>query len=239
MSQPARNLHTAGLSFPSGHVRVLGPPASGKTTLLVRRFEELEARDPGATRILTYSRLSHERLLAAITASVPERLGRPPVYTYLSCAKEVFPRSPEIIGGAEERILLGEIIGRGEPRLSSGYKSVLSTARFQTAALDLFHILMQNGISGDRLEALRASKRLGDRLGDMLALYRAFRAAIDKRSLSTFYDLVWKAVERLESDPGLNPFRRARTVLVEDFQDVDAGQYALLKAVAPPGGRPP
>jgi superfamily I DNA/RNA helicase/CRISPR/Cas system-associated exonuclease Cas4 (RecB family) len=224
------------MRFPSGHARILGPPGSGKTTLLVRRFEELDARGPGTTRVLTYSRQSHERLLAAITESSSARLGRPPVYTYLSCAKEAFPRPPEIISGAEEWILLDEVVGKNAARLSSVYKTIHSTARFQKAALDLFHILMQNGISGGRLETLRTSGHCGNRLGDMLMLYGAFCDALEKRALATFYDLVWKAVDWLGSHPELNPFGGALTLLVEDFQDVDAGQYALLTAVAPPGG---
>lgn len=226
-----REIEQTVTEYAAGHLRVLGPPGSGKTTLLVRRFEALEARDPGATLVLTYSRQSQERLLDAITAARPAGIERPPVTTYTALAIQAFVRPPEILSGVEEWLLLDAVVKKNRRRFESEYRAVCATRRFQDAALECCHVLMQNGISASDAEAMGGCSA---RLSDILSLYSLFLDALGERV--TYYNLAWRAVERLLSTHGRNPFSGRAHVLIEDFQDVDAGQYALLRAAASGGG---
>jgi superfamily I DNA/RNA helicase len=233
MNQSTREIEQAVTDFSAGHMRVLGPPGSGKTTLLVRRFEALEAREPGAARIITYSRQSLDRLLDAVTRKTPGRMERPPVATYISLAKQMFVDPPEILSGIEEQLLFDAVVKKNCRRLASVYESIASTRRFQGAALDCCHALMQNDVFIPEVEAVRAAG-CSERLGDVLTLYTLFLEALGRRV--TYYNLAWKAVAELEAFPERNPFKECSSLLIEDFQDIDAGQYALLQAAVPPAG---
>jgi superfamily I DNA/RNA helicase len=53
------------LSSTDGHVRVLGPPGSGKTSTLLERFKNLEKDGSrGQIAVVTYTRESRESLLS-------------------------------------------------------------------------------------------------------------------------------------------------------------------------------
>ena len=218
-----------------GHLRVLGPPGSGKTSLLISRFAALEERARGSTLVITYSRQSQERLLDAITASAPAGIGRPPVTTHTALARQVFARPLEVLSGVEEQLLLDAVAKQNRDLLKSGYGAICATRRFQDAALECCHLLMQNGVTADEASVMRETVH-GERLADILRLYSLFLDALGGRA--TYYDLAWRARAELDMERGRNPLASATTVLIEDFQDIDPGQYALLAAMAPPRGGP-
>ena len=57
-----------------GHLRVLGPPASGKTTLLMERFRHLEAAGV-KTAVITYAREHRDRLRTVASRHLLEHAG--------------------------------------------------------------------------------------------------------------------------------------------------------------------
>jgi hypothetical protein len=260
------------IEHPTAHMRVLGPPGSGKTRLLVERFRSLEARGPrgggwasgesgrasgesgrvtgesggvsaerGGVFVLTYSAESHKRLTDAVFDRGTARLGRPPVYTYTRLAQEIVEsshgRSPDFVGDLEERLLLEEVIARCETRMTSELASICRTERFIEAALESCHILLQNGAGAEELAGMAGLAKKSAELADVLLLYAEFRRAIEKTGAVTYYDVSWVAAKCLRDGRADHPLRRAAAILVEDFQDIDAGQFELLMSIAPPDGR--
>ena len=73
------------------HMRVLGPPGSGKTSLLIERFRRLSERAgrDDAVAVITYTRENSHRLTAALLESGSSRFGRSPVFTYHQLALHV------------------------------------------------------------------------------------------------------------------------------------------------------
>lgn len=226
------------VEYPTAHLRVLGPPGSGKTRLLVDRFRALEAREGEKVYIVTYSGENLKRLTRAVCAKNTARSGAPRVLTYSRLAVEVIEaaggRPPAIVTDLEEHLLLEEVIAGREARLESDLRSICRSARFREDVLGACRVLLQNGVSGRRLGALKKTAPSAE-VSDILVLYEGFRGALDAKGAATFYDIAWAALAHGEGFRR-HPLSKAAAVLVEDFQDVDAGQFALLEALAPPGG---
>ncbi|MBP2681319.1 MAG: superfamily helicase, partial [Candidatus Krumholzibacteriota bacterium] len=249
------------IEHPTSHIRVLGPPASGTTSLLVERFRALSQRhaggrsggidgapgdrgapaDGGAVYILTYSAESHKRLTDAVFDKNTARVGPPPVLTYTRLAQEIIEsscgRSPVSLSDLEERLLLEEVIARHQTRMTSELASICRTERFIEDALEACHILLQNGFGEDALPLMAGFAKKSAELSDVLLLYAEFRRAIEKMGAVTYYDVSWEAAKSLRDGRADHPLTRAAAILVEDFQDIDAGQFELLTSVAPPNGR--
>lgn len=245
------------IEHPTAHMRVLGPPGSGKTRLLVERFRALEARhrEPAAPRgngaaragagtggvyILTYSAQSHTRLTGAVFGKNTARLGPSPVLTYTRLAQEIIEsstgRSPFIVDDLEERLLLDDVIARHETRMKSELCSICRSERFLEDVLEACHILLQNGGEEGVLAGIELCAGKNAELHDVLSLYREYRRALESMGGVTYYDVSWAAVECLRRGFFDHPLTNAAAILVEDFQDIDAGQFELLKWIAPPGG---
>ena len=72
----------------NGHLRVLGPPCCGKTTVMLERFRWLEANGHHPA-IIAYGRDHRDRLVEALLPEHAARLGRVPVWTFPQLAGEV------------------------------------------------------------------------------------------------------------------------------------------------------
>jgi len=221
-----------------GHLRVLGPPASGKTTLLVDRFRHLEAAGVH-TAVIAYTRDHRDRLTGDLLPPDSARFGRVPIYTYHTLAGEILggesAGASRVIGEMEESILLRRVLRRTKDRISSDYRRTLDSTAFQRTVLSVLHVLFQNGVDDDRCDALIRSTG-SMRLRDLFVIYFEFRQFLRSYGFVTYYDEAWRAAELAAQRPGVGPFAGAGVLLIDDFQDVDPGQYALIRAVAPPHG---
>ncbi len=232
------------IEFPNKHLRVLGPPGSGKTSLLLeryRRFLRNGCNDPLRVVIVTYSYENARSLVEAILPSTSFLLGRLPVFRYFELAREVMASvsiAPLRFSEIEERLHMDHTLHRFHENLRSDYRTIYRSEKFQQAILELVHVLLQNGVSTGDLGKIKNAVGPDLRLADVLGIYETFLEDLRApgRECVTDYDVCWRAAEALENNPERNPFRETELFLVDDFQDVDAGQFALLQAIAPPDG---
>ncbi|MFQ5512185.1 MAG: PD-(D/E)XK nuclease family protein [Candidatus Krumholzibacteriia bacterium] len=238
MDVPRDDVARTVVDHPAGHLRVLGPPGSGKTRLVIERYRALARAGSGAF-ILTYSREQLKRITRDLIATGTSNAGISPVLTHFTLAREIVAASgwkaPRIVEGIEEALLVRQILDRYASDFKSDYKTINESEIFQRDLIALFHLLVQNGIKEDALAALKSSAR-GARLVDALALYERYLAGLSATGCVTFYDMSWVAAGACAALPSAHPFRRARVWLVDDFQDIDAGQFALLNALVEPNG---
>lgn len=218
-------------------LRVLGPPGTGKTTCLIERYRALSAE--GDVVALSYTRRNVESLTAAVVAANSARLGRSPVSSYHELALEVMSAAPQrlrLLGEMEELVLLDQVLEKVSAQLRSDYQSIYRSDAFHRAVLGVIHTLLRNNVTDADLDRLRDSATAA-RFQDILAACGEFTAQLRERGLMTYHDVAWRATEVVARDPQLNPWLGVRAVLIDDFGDVDPGQYALVKTLAPPGGR--
>lgn len=228
-----------------GHIRVMGPPASGKTSALLERYRQLERdKSAGGAVILTYTRESRESLLAELLPHGSARFGYTPVYTYHQMAQEIIgacsPDGSRLVTEMEQAVLLRRLLRRVGGDLRSDYRRTTGSAAFQKSLLAVINTLFQNGVESRHEDRLPATDYPA-RLQDILYIYFRFREQIRSIGGFTWHDAAWTAARLAVSrpgaiPPGVSPGENGY-LLVEDFHDVDPGQYALIRAVAPPGGR--
>lgn len=228
------------VKYPAKHLRVLGLPGSGKTRLLIDRYKNLTtSEDATPVFILTYSREQLHRISEAVLDDGSTHEGLPPVLTHFTLAREIIAASgaepPRIVEGFEEALLVERIVRRSEKTLKSDYRKITSSERFQRELLDLFHLLQQNAIRGESLQRLTAARQPAD-CRDVLYLYAEFVAALEAERAATFYDVSWIASRACQRLPADHALLRVGVILVDDFQDIDAGQFAVLCNLAPPEG---
>lgn len=227
------------IEYSGRHLRVLGPPASGKTSRLLDRFRHLE-RAGASAAVVTYTRASADRLTAELLAKNSARFGRVPVYTYHMLSREISGSAPAVdstvIGEMEEAVLLRRVLQRMKKTLTSDYRGTLDSTSFQRTILGVLHALSQNGVTVGDCDALLESVT-SRRVRDLLLMYREYRKYLQSKRFMTYHDEAWHAAGLIDGSLTFNPLADVDVILIDDFHDVDPGQYALIRAVAPPDGR--
>ncbi len=229
------------IRHPAEHLRVLGLAGSGKTRLVVERYKALvQENEPGAVFVITYSRDQLRRITEALLQDGQGLDGLSPVLTHFTLARETLAASgrkpPRVIDDLEERLLVHKIIDDNLRQLKSDYRRIRDSKSFQQELLSVFHLFLQHGVVGGHVERLKAKASRDERLRDIVLLYEKYREALVVAQRVTYYDISRAAASACGELSRDHPLRQARAILVDDFQDIDAGQFELLTALAPPGG---
>ncbi len=226
------------LDGPPGHARVLGPPGSGKTTLLVERYRALVARGhrPG---IVAFGRDPQQRLLDLIVTPGGSHLGPTPVTTHALIATAILdvarPGRPRTLRDVDELLVLGRLLRRDPSLLASDLAAIAGSPTFLRDLLEAMHALAQHGLDDDAVRKA-ASASAGPRVRDVFAVYARYRKECATRGLVTFYDAAWRAAERFEAGGIDSPLADFDVVLIDDFHDLDPGQFRLLSRLVPANG---
>ncbi len=226
------------LDRPPGHARVLGPPASGKTTLLVERYRALVQRghQPG---VIAFGRAQQDRLLDAILPPGTAILGASPVTTHALLASSILsaanPSRLRTLRDVDELIVLGRLLRREPDLLTSDLASIAGSTTLLRDVLEVVHVLAQQGLTA--ADARRCVQHCGNaRARDVLLVFAEYTEACAERGVTTFYDAAWRAAERYEAGGIPSPLADFDVVLIDDFQDLDPGQFHLLMKLAAPDG---
>ena len=244
------------VDHPGGPLLVLAGPGTGKTTTLV---EAVVARinagiDPERVLVLTFGRKAAGELRERITARLDRTVREPLARTFHSYCFGVLRReaalagepAPRLLAGPEQDLIVrdllrGEVEGLGRPSgWPTALRPALLTRGFAQELRDLMLRCVERGVGPADLDRLgrdyerpdwRAAARFFDQYTEVTAL--AERAAYDPA------ELVRAVVDRF-GDPEADLLRRERTaydwIFVDEFQDTDPAQEALLRALVPPGG---
>lgn len=229
--------HRAATAGMGAHL-VLAGPGTGKTTTLVARFAHLVqgGLDPSQILAVTFTRKAAE----ALRSRIGQTLGRMPdsnsVGTFHSLAgrmlRDLAPAAGVSPGFSiadnrasravlhEHRIFWDEdedlldIIAGAKERL-------LSPKAFKTASKTWI-------ANGERPSYYEAAARF----------YGTYQSALENRNMVDFGDLVMKLIEAMDEDPerAASLINRFTHVLVDEYQDVNPAQIALIERLIAPHG---
>ena len=232
-----------------GPLLVLAGPGTGKTTTMVEAIVDLvERRGVGPEEILalTFSRKAADQLRDRVTARLGRTLGSSLSSTFHSFAyslvrrhavKDAYSAPLRLLSAAQQDVVLRDLL-QPTPEAVAWPDSLAEAVRTRGFAHEVQLLLArarERGLSGDRLVAL------GDRVGrpEWTAAGRFledYLDILDAQSALDYPDLVVRAVA-LADQPGIRAELRSRYrwVFVDEYQDTDPSQVALLQALAGDG----
>ena len=233
------------VAHPGGPLLVLAGPGTGKTTTLVEAVVDRVARglSPEQVLVLTFSRKAAEELRGRITARLGRTVTSPAASTFhawcSALVRHYVPSPPRLLSEPEREVrihdlLLGNADGIGT-RWPKPVAPALRVRGFAREVADLLDRARERGLSGVALSRLgRAVERpewvaAGEFLEEYLDVLDA-RGEVDYAGLVSLTAAVLSRREVLDEVRD-----RYRAVFVDEYQDTDPSQEALLRLVAGDG----
>jgi superfamily I DNA/RNA helicase/RecB family exonuclease len=238
-----------------GPLLVLAGPGTGKTTSIVETVvERITARqiDPERVLVLTFSRKAAQELRERITTRLHRTTRQPLALTFHSYAYALVRREfvlagdapPTLLSGPEQllevrRMLRGEaagaqaVPGHWPPRL----RPALATRGFAAELRDFLLRAAERGLDGQGLAGLGRRRDRDDWVaaGGFLDRYTA-RFDLAPVPAYDYAEIVRIAAALLSRAATRDRERKAYdVVLVDEYQDTDPAQEALLHALAGDG----
>ncbi len=230
-----------------------GGPGTGKTTVLVEaalsRIQE--GQNPDSILLLTFGRERASELRDAIALRTTKTMFEPLARTFHSLAFSIIKMKakddpePILLSGPEQESYIKELL-QGD--IADGYKewpedlhAALTTNGFARELRDLILRASERGIGPDDLEKLGASE--GEKYWSAAAkFWKRYLKSMVMREISATdaklridpSELVSRAAIHLHNNPDVLTNLRARftTIMVDEFQESDPAQRALLAMLA-------
>jgi len=210
------------IEAPLGPVLVVAGPGAGKTFCLIARIHHL----------IDTLHMAPERICAVtFTNRAAEEIA-------VRLKHTLEHRAEGITRGTIHALCLAVLREHAE---AAGLRKGFGVAdeQYQKVILGRLHVpLEQRGSLLNRFSRHRVQKHDFELTADDARLYREYAAWLAHRNMLDFDDLVSKAEELLRTRGDLADAIAARWdyLLVDEFQDVNAVQYDLLKRLAAPHG---
>ena len=231
----------------AGPLRIVAGPGTGKTHQLVTRYVDLVQGGHAGRRqilVLTFSTSAAAEIEQRIDERLTDSYDQAWVSTFHSfCWRLLREHRPDptrlLLSGFQEWVAMRRVLEQMEGARLGRLEQVRAHDIFAQDLLAFVALLKQNLVHPAAF-ALAAEATGSERLRSLAAVYAAYQSRLQEAHLVDFRDLVWEVIQLLDvSEAALARLHARFThVLVDEFQDVDPAQFALLKRIAPPERRP-
>jgi DNA helicase-2/ATP-dependent DNA helicase PcrA len=225
-------------------VRLIAPPGAGKTQALVDLYAELVSSGRASRAeilVLTFSAAAAREIADRLDDRLQDSYDRSSIGTFHSfCARLVREWRPDprrlLLDGFQEWLVMRHTLHRLETAELGRLARLARSDGLAQDAVGFVALLKQNLVHPASLSLL-AEVDGTPRLRALARIFAAYQSRLDAGRLRDFRDLVADAIELLQARPEVLEQLRARFryVLVDEFQDVDPAQFALLRILVSPG----
>lgn len=232
------NQRTAVL-WDDGPLLLLAGPGSGKTKVLTTRIARLVDESPEKRyRVLglTFTTKAADEMRSRIDSMVT--LGRDRIHlaTFHSFAADVLRQHGSHVGFRPDFVILNQTADREGVLLDAireCARAGMDTDSEDVKLLPFLDRLLDTCTRSDEVRARVRDPELADKAA---ALFTEYRNQLEKTNRLDFPCLLAKAIELLESKPGVASLLRTTytRICVDEFQDTNASQYRFLRAVVGP-----
>lgn len=220
----------------NGPLLVLAGPGSGKTKTLISRVARLidESKNESFRILcLTFTRKAATEMRDRLFTLVPEAQQRVNLSTFHSFAADIltqhgsyFGLTPDfsIIDRDEQISNIKKIITNNEHK----YPAFLSSEK----ALDAIEYLFKELVSDDQISSLVKDQTVGMQL---TSLFKEYKAVLCEQNILDYGAIIYFCEQMLRERPRLARQLRAvyTYICVDEFQDTNKSQYALLRSLSP------
>ncbi len=205
-----------------GPLLIVAGPGSGKTRTLTYRMAHLvrhHGAAPGQCLAITFTRRAADEMRERLAQLLPDVWQELSIFTFHSLGLSILQthwnaaglqRGFRIAAEAERLGFLQEALGASEQQARRLLSAISNLKRTQNEPEDA-------------------------KLAEALKVYQD---ALESHNLVDYDDLIGRAVNLLDTEPGLQAAYREhyRWVCIDEYQDVDEQQVRLIKHLVPPDG---
>ncbi len=236
------------VDHPGGPLLVLAGPGTGKTTTLVEaivdRIEERGA-EPDSVLALTFSRKAAEQLRDRVTARLGRTTSTQLSSTFHSFAyglirqyspPELYAAPLRLLSAPEQDVVLQGLLTDTPESVHwpDSLRRAVGTRGFAREVQSVLARAREKGLDGPSLQKLGLEADLPEYVAAGLFLDQ-YLDVLDAQSAIDYADLIRRAV--IEAETHRTELRaRFSHVFVDEYQDTDPGQVALLRALVGDGG---
>ncbi|MGZ4464722.1 MAG: ATP-dependent helicase [Nocardioides sp.] len=235
------------VDHPGGPLLVLAGPGTGKTTTLVEAIvDRIEHRGatPDQVLALTFSRKAAEQLRDRVTARLGRTMSTTLSSTFHSFAyalvrayapAELYEAPLRLLSAPEQDVVLRELLTDHPESVTwpASLTRALGTRGFAREVHAVLSRAREKGLDGRALHALGVEEGLPELQAAGLFLDQ-YLTNLDSQGAIDYADLIRRAT--IEAEAHRDELRaRLRHVFVDEYQDTDPGQVALLRALAGDG----
>jgi uncharacterized protein (TIGR00375 family) len=233
-SQPNDHQRQA-VEHPDGRLLIVAGPGTGKTRTLTMRIAHLMMnKDVSPDNILavTFTRKAAREMQQRLRAILGDARKCPLVATFHSLCFKILSDlkngEPQFIVDEDERnVLIREAI-----KLTRDHGVTVSQK--PQKLLELIIAAKQQILSPDDLtepDNVTADARM------LAEVYHSYQNLLSIQGLNDYEDLIFKVVQLLETDSRIRQkySDRFQHIFVDEYQDLNHGQYRIIRALAPPG----
>ncbi len=218
----------------AGPLMIVAGPGTGKTHTLTCRIAHLVSQRgiaPEEILALTFTHKAADEMRSRLAGLLGAPGTVPPALTFHGLCwgllRELSTENPiSIVDEAEQSALVVEAIA------STGRACELKAAEVRRRIMHAKQNLLG---PGDLKEACAA----GAGFAEVADIYRAYQQLLQAQGLYDYEELIFQVVSRLEDDSDFRTAcrRRFKWIFVDEYQDVNHGQYRIIRSLVPPGSR--
>ncbi len=223
------------VNYGTGPLIIIAGPGSGKTHTLTCRIARLITKkkiDPDNILAITFTNRAADEMSQRLLEMTGLTGTCPRVSTFhafcFSLLKTFTETVPVIIDETDQRQIISDAVRRADLADPAAEKQ---PARFAEMICRAKQLLLG---PADDLE-----KITGDMPPSVLAaVYQAYQDLLKSYGLLDYEDLIERVVDRLETDEVFQRdcHQQYPFVFIDEYQDINYGQYRLIRALAPPDG---